>query len=280
MPDYWLARGEGRLGRRVEVGIPRAVAVEAGDASGDRGEFVDLERARLERADRLAAIGTLAAGIVHDIRNPLVSVRTFLQLLPERLDDEEFKTGFRELALAELDRVCLLINDLLSFSRPTARDREVTEVRPILVQMIRLLQPEARKADVQLDLAEDDDGAPRVLADECQLRQVVMNVVLNAIEATPPLGRVVVACGAEADASSPACVIEVSDTGRGLPDGDPARVFEAFYTTKTFGSGLGLYVARRIVSEHGGEIEALHGEGRGSRVRIRLPALLEGDGGT
>lgn len=251
----------GRLGRRVDV----------------TGEVDAHARERLERADRLAAIGTLAAGIVHDIRNPLVSVRTFLQLLPERLEDEEFKTAFRELALSELDRVCLLINDLLSFSRPAAREREVIEVTPIVEQTVRLLEPEARKASVQLCLAEE--GAPlRVIADEGQLRQVLMNVVLNAIEATPVGGRVDVACAVEVR-SAHGCVVSVTDTGAGLPPGDPAQVFEPFYTTKSLGSGLGLYIARRIVDDHGGTIQAVRCEHGGTSIVIRLPSAEGGDDG-
>lgn len=259
----------------MEVALPQQAA---GGPSGEssRAEAEAHARERLERADRLAAIGTLAAGIVHDIRNPLVSVRTFLQLLPERLEDEEFKTTFRELALSELDRVCLLINDLLSFSRPAAREREVIDLGPIVGQMVRLLEPEARKGDVHLAL-EHDGGVHRVLADEGQLRQVLMNVVLNAIEATPPTGRVLVACSVPPTAPS-GCLVTVTDTGGGLPDGDPAQIFEPFYTTKSLGSGLGLYVARRIVLDHDGTIEAVRCAGGGTSIVVRFPGA-EGDDG-
>jgi signal transduction histidine kinase len=259
------------LGRRVDVALPqRAVAGGAGEderLAEPSPEAEDHARERLERADRLAAIGTLAAGIVHDIRNPLVSVRTFLQLLPERLDDEEFKTTFRELALSELDRVCLLINDLLSFSRPTACERELMDLTPIVGQMVRLLEPEARKGDVHLVLADGAAPVP-VLADEAQIRQVLMNVVLNAIEATPAGGRVTVACTALTEGGG---VITVTDTGAGLPGGEPAQIFEPFYTTKSLGSGLGLYVARRIVEDHDGTIEAARRDAGGTSIRIRLP---------
>jgi signal transduction histidine kinase len=267
------------LGRRVEGARPRGAPKEESTYGGVAlaGTEVDEHaRERLERADRLAAIGTLAAGIVHDIRNPLVSVRTFLQLLPERLDDEEFKTTFRELALAELDRVCLLINDLLSFSRPTAREREVIEVVPIVGQMVRLLEPEARKGDVTLSF-EGDEAGTHILADEGQIRQVLMNVVLNAIEATPSRGRVTVSCGTS-DVPR-ACMLSVTDTGGGLPAGDLERIFEPFYTTKSLGSGLGLFVARRIVQEHGGTIEATRSNAGGTCIVIRFPEVDGPDGG-
>jgi len=240
------------------------------------GAFEDYAPERLARADRLAAIGTLAAGIVHDIRNPLVSVRTFLQLLPERLDDEEFRTTFRELALGELDRVCLLINDLLSFSRPTPPEHERVDVGPLAEQTVRLLEAEARKADVALHF-ESVPATVAVLADEAQLRQVLMNVVLNAIEATPPLGSVTVSCGRTKGADVESCLLTVYDTGTGLADGETERIFEPFYTTKDLGSGLGLYVARRIVTDHGGEIRAVGAPGGGCRVEIHLPLVPEED---
>jgi len=264
------------LGRSVDVALSQPAA--AGGAGSDEsidgsGAGVDEHaRERLERADRLAAIGTLAAGIVHDIRNPLVSVRTFLQLLPERLDDEEFKTTFRELALSELDRVCLLINDLLSFSRPAALERELVDLVPLVGQMARLLEPEARKGDVRL-VPTVCDTPVRVLADEGQLRQVLMNVVLNAIEATPAAGRVDVRCGLDVDADGSRGVVTVADTGTGLPEGDSARIFEPFYTTKSLGSGLGLYVARRIVHEHDGTITAARSGDGGTSIVIRLPGV-------
>src|SRR5256886_6994000 len=110
----------------------------------------DLARSRelLARADRLAALGMLAAGVAHEIRNPLVSVRTFIQLLPERLADEEFRTGFRELALGEIERICALINDLLAFSRPAPAERERTDLNELVAQIARLLEAEARPPDV------------------------------------------------------------------------------------------------------------------------------------
>jgi len=249
-------------------------AAEAHEAS----EVGHQTREQLERADRLAAIGTLAAGIVHDIRNPLVSVRTFLQLLPERRDDEEFCTAFRELALSELDRVCVLINDLLSFSRPTDPVREVLDLAPIAEQMVRLLEPEARKGDVHLHV-EMPDVPLRVAADEGQLRQLLMNVVLNAIEATPPGGHVVVNGAPPTSNGSHSCTLRIRDTGEGVPDGEADRLFEPFYTTKPLGSGLGLYVARRIVDDHAGTIEAAANPEGGTCVSIRLPCVDDDDAG-
>jgi signal transduction histidine kinase len=228
-------------------------------------------RDRLAHADRLAAIGTLAAGVAHEIRNPLVSVRTFIQLLPERLDDEEFRTSFRDLALGEIDRICGLINDLLAFSRPGPAERESTDVAELVCQITRLLDAEARKQDVRL-VCEAAAGTPRVWANEAQLKQVLMNVVLNGIQACPGAGRVRVTTRAERGDAERCCVIDVADTGPGIGDGDGARIFDPFFTTKPLGSGLGLFIARRIVEDHAGSIHTARGPEGGCLVTIRLPA--------
>src|SRR5262245_35350921 len=114
----------------------------------------------LARADRLAVLGTLAAGIAHEIRNPLVSVRTFIELLPERLHDEEFRTEFRQLTLAEIERVCDLLNDLLAFARPSPAHLEPSDLNALARQTVRLLEPEARKRRVSLRVALDDTLSP------------------------------------------------------------------------------------------------------------------------
>jgi signal transduction histidine kinase len=237
---------------------------------------VSEPRDRLAHADRLAAIGTLAAGMAHEIRNPLVSVRTFIQLLPERLDDEEFRTSFRDLALGEIDRICGLINDLLAFSRPALAEREPTDVAEAARQIARLLDAEARKHDVRLACDAADD-TPRVSATAAQVKQVLMNVVLNAIQACGAAGRVRVATSGERRHGRDWCVIEVTDSGPGIAAADAARIFDPFFTTKALGSGLGLFIARRIIDEHEGAIDASSGTGHGCVFTIRLPAHAEDD---
>jgi len=228
-------------------------------------------RALLAQADRLSTLGTLAAGIAHEIRNPLVSVRTFIQLVPERLHDEEFRTGFRELALAEIERICGLITELLAFSRPSAAEREPVDVSALVAQTLRLLDAEAHKRGVALR-AEVAGDVPAVQADEAQLKQVVLNVVLNAIQASPSRSAVVVRTGAGA---STGAVIEVEDAGPGIPEERAARIFDPFFTTKEAGSGLGLFIAQRIVTDHGGSIDARPRAGGGTMFAIRLPADAE-----
>jgi hypothetical protein len=167
----------------------------------------------------------------------LVSVRTFIQLLPERLDDEEFRTSFRNLALGEIDRICGLINDLLAFSRPGLAERESTDVAELACQITRLLDAEARKQDVRL-ACEAAAGTPRVWASEAQLKQVLMNVVLNGIQACPGAGHVRVSTRGERRNASHWCVIEVADTGPALAT--PMEVASSIPSSRPpLGSGPG-----------------------------------------
>jgi signal transduction histidine kinase len=265
--DRPLSEQDRALARSVFGTSPFGILAEARGA-----------RDRLAHADRLAAIGTLAAGMAHEIRNPLVSVRTFIQLLPERIDDEEFRTSFRELALGEIERICTLINDLLAFSRPAVAEREWTDVGEVTRQIARLLDAEARKRDVQL-VCDTSPDTPRVWATEAQLKQVLMNVVLNGIQACPGAGHVRVSTRGEHRGGRLWCTIDVADSGPGLALAESARIFDPFFTTKPLGSGLGLFIARRIVDDHAGTIHAASGPGSGCVFTIRLPAGTESEHG-
>ncbi|MGH7893474.1 MAG: two-component system sensor histidine kinase NtrB [Candidatus Binatia bacterium] len=265
-----LGRASGAALDARDYGLARQLADGAGSMLENAGLAADLEHARglLQRADRLSALGTLAAGVAHEIRNPLVSVRTFIQLLPERVDDEEFRTSFRELALKEIERICELITDLLAFSRPSPADREPGDLNEIASQIVRLLEPEARKRDVTMT-PDFTARVPIVLVHEAQVKQVLMNVVLNAIQACPGHGTVTVATRAAGNGD---CIVEVTDTGLGMTSEQRDHIFDPFFTTKDNGSGLGLYIAHRIVADHGGAIDAQPREGGGTIFTITFRA--------
>ena len=231
----------------------------------------DLARAHelLARADRLSALGTLAAGVAHEIRNPLVSVRTFIQLLPERLGDEEFRTTFRDLALGEVERICGLINDLLAFARPAPAQVEPTDLNELVGQIVRLLDAEARKRGVAVACL-SDPLLPLVTVDEAQVKQVLMNIILNAIEACGARGRVEITTRSEAG-PEPSCVVAVADSGRGIAPEHLEQIFDPFFTTKDAGSGLGLFVAHEIVTHHGGSITAAPRAEGGTVFTIHFP---------
>jgi signal transduction histidine kinase len=224
----------------------------------------------IARSERLSAIGTLAAGLAHEIRNPLVSIRTFTQLLPERLDDPEFRSRFLDLTLSEVDRICALVSELLAFARPAPATLERMDLVGCVERLCLLLSSQARSRGVHLSMAEPGSDVT-VVADEDQVKQVVMNVVLNAIQACIDGGRVQVSCYRVDQGDNAAACIEVVDNGCGIPDDALGRIFDPFFTTRSEGTGLGLSVAHRIVASHGGTIEVRSRVGHGSSFVIRFP---------
>ena len=268
-----IARGDAMPLRTGDRALVRSVAAAAGRLLErvELGAELDRTRQLLTRADRLSALGLLAAGLTHEIRNPLVSVRTFVQLLPERLNDPEFMGTFRDLALSEVERICRLLNDLLAFSRPSPPQRDPTDVNDLVEQVARLIDAEARREDVTLACALDP-ALPPVVLDDGQIKQVLMNVLLNAIEASGAGGRVEITTRIEDEAGVRTCVVAVADSGPGIAGEHVDRVFDPFFTTKATGNGLGLFIARQIMSEHGGRIAPAPRDGGGTVFSIRLPA--------
>jgi signal transduction histidine kinase len=233
----------------------------------------DLQQSRevIARSERLSAIGTLAAGLAHEIRNPLVSIRTFTQLLPERLDDVEFRSRFLDLTLSEVDRICALVNELLAFARPTPAALEPVDLTGSVERLCLLLASQAKNRGVGL-LMVPSPADVVVVADEDQIKQVVMNVILNAVQACAEGGRVRVSCYTTETPDGRMGCVEVVDDGCGIAEDAVSRIFDPFFTTRSEGTGLGLSVAHRIVSSHGGVIDVRSRPGRGSTFVVRLPA--------
>ncbi len=282
LPIHSQSRSIGRLLLHAKPGatlsaadraLAEAVAAAVSQLVEARRLSSDLVRTRelLARADQLSALGMLAASVAHEIRNPLVSVRTFIQLVPERIADEEFRIGFRDLALAEIERICALINDLLAFARPPAQ-REPTDLNEVAAQIVRLLDAEARRRDVAVT-CRADESLPRVVVDEAQVKQVLMNVILNAIEACEPHGTVAVVTRPEDSRGERWCAVIVADSGSGIAPEHVEQIFDPFFTTKDSGSGLGLFIARQIVDEHGGYITTATRQDGGTEFAIHFPLV-------
>jgi signal transduction histidine kinase len=243
------------------------------------GASVALENSRLSRelrrseaflarANRLSSLGMLAAGIAHEIRNPLTAVKTFLDLLPQRIDDKEFLGQFRDLSLSELKRVTDLIADLLTLGRSTSVTRTDIEVTSAMEPVVRLMDSTARKRQVTVRIVAEP-RLPRVHADPDQLKQIVLNLLLNAIEASPAGGEVTLRLRRTATD----VVCEVQDQGAGIPADQLENIFEPFFTTKETGTGLGLALVHQMVVEHGGAIAVDSQVGHGTVFRVTLPAL-------
>ncbi len=221
----------------------------------------------LERANRLSSLGLLAAGIAHEIRNPLVAVKTFLDLLPQRLDDRDFLEHFRDLSLGELRRVTDLIADLLALGKSKTAERRAVDIPTTLEPVVRLMDSTARKRQVEVD-ARFAIGLPTVWADPDQLKQIALNLILNAIETSPPGTHVTLVVR---PGTGDGVVLEVRDEGPGIPPEQLETIFHPFFTTKETGTGLGLTLVHQMVVEHGGEITVESEAGRGSTFRVTLP---------
>jgi two-component system, NtrC family, sensor kinase len=228
----------------------------------------------LRRADRLSSLGLLTAGLAHEIRNPLVAIRTFTQLLPERYDDAEFREGFQGLALKEVDRICGLINDLLSFARPSKPNVAPENVNDVVENIARILEAQAKEKGMAIS-REFHDNLPKVWIDREQMKQVFMNLLLNAIQAMREGGSISIATRAvQRNGTEPSgefVQIEIRDMGVGIPEENLQHIFDPFFTSKDEGSGLGLAVSHQIVQEHGGFVTVESTVGKGTAFFVHVP---------
>jgi signal transduction histidine kinase len=273
----------------TELPIRYGTAVFTGAADRPMGGLLVLQdisalrqlEEQVRRSDRLASIGTLAAGMAHEIKNPLVSLKTFVQLLPERYDDPEFRTTFIPLLGAEVGRIDAVVTQLLGFARPVKAQLVPTPVHGALRSSLRLVAQQIKSKGLTL-VRHLEAPADEVLGDERLLSQVFVNLLLNAIDATPPGGTLtVVTCPAErplsawrvAQGATAWLEVQVSDTGAGIAPDDRLRIFDPFFTTKPNGTGLGLSVAYGIVYDHQGCIDVDSEPGQGACFRVSLPLL-------
>lgn len=235
--------------------------------------YEDLKKSKsyVRRADRLASLGTLTAGLAHEIRNPLVAIKTLTQLLPERLEDEEFRNHFLSIASGEVERISHLINELLDFARPSNPKLEFEDINSILDGMILLVSTESKKKHIQIQKQYLPD-LPPVKVDREQIKQVFLNILLNAIDATPENGTITVKTRSFTKPGGELFLqVEFKDTGCGIPQEHLEEIFNPFFTTKTSGSGLGLSISNQIVQDHKGYISVESQVNRGTSFFVNLP---------
>ncbi|MGD0946657.1 MAG: ATP-binding protein [Candidatus Binatia bacterium] len=255
-----------------DLDLLETLAAEASVALENARLYEELKKSQdiIRRADRLSALGTLAAGIAHEVRNPLVSIQTFFQLAPQRLHDQEFFTTFLGMTANEVKRISDLITELLSFARSSTPSLAAVNLNELVERVATLLEPEARKHNLTLTRALSAN-VPLVNADGDQIKQVLINLVLNAIQATRPGGVVAISTRCVDHQNGAFGQIEIQDTGVGIPPDQLEHIFDPFFTTKGKGTGLGLAIAHQIVSEHGGSITVDSREGHGSSFCVNLP---------
>ena len=258
---------------REDIELLSTLANQTAIAIENARLYEDLKRSKsyIRRADRLASLGTLTAGLAHEIRNPLVAIKTFTHLLPERIDDQEFRDKFLQIASGEVDRISSLVTELLDFARTSDPKLEMENINIILDGMILLVSTEANKKQINVNKTYDSN-LPSVQIDREQMKQVFLNILLNAIEATPEKGKITVGTRAFLKPSGePYVQIEFTDTGSGIPQDQLEEIFNPFFTTKTTGSGLGLSISNQIVQDHKGYIDVESQMGKGSSFFVNLP---------
>jgi len=265
-------KGRGEMYNSEDLELLTTLSNQAAIAIENAKLYEDLSKTRvqMQRADRLASLGTLTAGLAHEIRNPLVAIKTFTQLLPERFDDDEFRNHFLNVTAGEVDRISSLVNELLEFARPSQPNFNKEDLNQIVEKMLLLVDTESHKKNLKI-IKELQQSLPLVVLDKEQIKQVFLNILLNAIDATPKNGSIFVRTKLiEKDGYGEYVQFAVEDTGKGIPKEDLDRIFTPFYTTKHQGSGLGLAISHQIVQEHNGSIEVESEENRGTTFFVNL----------
>jgi PAS domain S-box-containing protein len=239
---------------------------------------------QIRRSDRLASLGTLSAGMAHEIKNPLVSIKTFAQLLPERYQDSDFRDTFSSLIGHEIDRIDSLVNQLLRFARPAKPHLKPMHVHDVLEKSLLLVGHRLYQKDIKLT-RRWEANVDTIRADADQLEQVFLNFFINAMDAMKKGGELTVTTaittadpwaeplnGQNGDAHE-ILRISIEDNGEGIRAEDVSHVFDPFFTTKDYGTGLGLSVVHGIVQEHGGQIEVESEMSKGTAFHIMLPLV-------
>jgi two-component system NtrC family sensor kinase len=278
--------------RRVAEGdLTTAIPVTANHELGDLAQAfnamthrISEAQRQLTQADKLASVGRLAAGIAHEINNPLTGVLTYASLLAKRYESDEQTRADLEVIVRETKRCRGIIRELLDFARPTAPARTSTDINEVARRALAVVANQLAESRVGLDL-HLDSGLPEASADANQIQQVLVNLLLNAVDAIGPEGgRIrlatqvaqVVPVGKDAihwdSGARPMVEIQLEDTGSGIPAESLAHIYEPFFSTKgNRGTGLGLAVTWGIIESHEGSIDVQSEVGRGTRFTVRLP---------
>lgn len=250
-------------------------------------DITSIKRLELQirRSDRLASLGTLSAGMAHEIKNPLVSIKTFAQLLPERYQDSDFRETFSNLIGHEIERIDTLVNQLLRFARPAKPILKPMHVHEIVEKALQLVDHRMYQKQIKLTRL-FDANVDTIRADPDQLEQVFLNFFINAMDAMKNGGELSVRTEIGSDEEWASALnhvnggdthevlrITIRDTGEGIRNEDLAHVFDPFFTTKDHGTGLGLSVVHGIVQEHGGQIEVESEPQKGTAFHILLPLV-------
>ncbi len=244
-------------------------------------------KVQVERMERLALLGELSAGIAHEIRNPLGGIKAAAQVLEESFGVDDFRFQLVDRIVREVDKANRLLQEFFKFAKPTKPKLDFYDVEMIIDGVYLLLAPKLKKRNIHFN-GNFGSEVPRVFVDETQIEQVVLNLFLNSIDAMPAGGTLTVSTSKkrlkileqereklEVEKNELTFVlVEIADTGVGIPDENVEKIFNPFFTTKTEGVGLGLSICSRLMEENGGKIDILSGQSKGVAFLLALPAFL------
>jgi signal transduction histidine kinase len=242
--------------------------------------YEELKRSQslVRRTDRLRSLETMAGGLAHEIRNPLTSIKAFVDLAPERKDDEQFLVRFSKVVKEDVFRIERLTREILDYAKPMEpflKEEDLNDIVESCLYTLRI-RPSHELVVVETDLAH---GLPKIFADRQQLKQVLLNLLFNGVEAMLPLGGILTVRTRKiaSDWAQDWVQVEVQDTGKGIEPEDVEHIFDPFFTTKHLsqeheGTGLGLAIAHQIIQEHQGRIEVQSVKGRGTAFFVNLPS--------
>ena len=240
--------------------VPEGIILLARNVTAIR----QLEK-EVARSRHLNAIGSLAAGVAHEIRNPLSSIKGFAVYFRQRLSGNKEDEETADIMIAETERLNRVISQLIEFARPLTLEKEQTSMTDLVRHTIKLVEAEARKNAVVIDIQAGGDLPPADI-DPDKIKQVLLNIFLNALSAMPDGGRLSVELGAQEDNLA----VTVSDTGTGIKKEDLPLIFDPYFTSKPAGTGLGLAVVQKIMDAHGGIVHMESKAGSGTKVTLRF----------
>ena len=263
----------GQLTTGVIIGLAFTSALAAVIGIWAYRRYVVLERRTL-RAERLAELGTLTAGLAHEIKNPLSTIQLNLHLLQEDLPSESIGGSRVHSRLRtvrqEASRLREILDDFLKYAGNLTLEREVVDVNALVEELSDFFSPQASASNVRIRFVPAQMPV-RASLDAKLFKQALLNLMLNATQAMSGGGELMLSV----DGNGPSVLVSVIDTGPGIAADDVSRIFEAYYTTKKGGTGLGLPMTKRIIEEHGGRILVESEMGRGTRIQLILPAVHE-----
>jgi two-component system sensor histidine kinase HydH len=232
----------------------------------DQTDILFQTEEQLRRADRLSALGELSAGMAHEIRNPLGSIKGAVEILRDDYGPEDAKYEFIQILLKETDRLNHIVQEFLGFARPKQPEFQQADLNQAIESVLTLTALEAKKAGVNIEKRLDPSIGMRSL-DVSLLRQAFLNLVLNAIQAMDHGGVLTVASALRGDSIE----ITIADTGKGISEENRKKLFSPFFTTKKNGTGLGLAITYRIIENHRGTIDVASRPGKGTTFSVKLP---------